>query len=92
MYKLNVHENRRAFDESGWDIVSHFRPLKLPYYYTEVQARRAMRFAYRVTGGLQPQLYEPMFDGEIIELIFTREDWAEPVVHNVEKAAFAPEA
>ena len=90
-YKLNVHENRRVFDESGWDIVSHFKPLRLPYYYTEVQTRRAMRFAYKVTKDLIPQLYEPMFDGEIIELLFTREEWEEPVVHNTEKVPFTPE-
>ena len=91
MYKLNVHDNRRAFDERGWDVVSHFKPLALPHYLKEVQARRAMRFAYEVVKGLRQEEYAPLFGGEIIELVFTRQDWAEPVVFNTEKVPFTPE-
>jgi hypothetical protein len=91
VYKLNVHDNRRAFDDKGWDVVSHFKPLKLPYYLSEVQTRRAMRFAYEVLKGRPQEEYTPLFGGEIIELVFTRQDWAEPVVFNTEKAPLSPE-
>ncbi len=91
IYKLNVHDNRRAFDERGWDVVSNFKPLALPYYLSEVQTRRAMRFAYEVLKGRPQEEYTPLFGGEIIELVFTRQDWAEPVVFNTEKAPLSPE-
>lgn len=91
IYKLNVHDNRRAFDERGWDVVSNFKPLALPYYFSEVQTRRAMRFAYELLKGRPQEEYTPLFGGEIIELVFTRQDWAEPVVFNTEKAPLSPE-
>jgi hypothetical protein len=91
IYKLNVHDNRRAFDPDGWDFVSNFRPLALPPYLKEVQARRGMRFAYQVVKGLRREEYSGLFGGEIVELVLAQEEWAEPQVFNVEKAPFAPE-
>jgi hypothetical protein len=92
VYKLNVHENRRFFSSDGWDIVSNFKPLRLPPYLKEVQARRSMRFAYELIKGRSNEEYQDLFEGEIPECVITREDWAEPAIPNTEKVPFQPEA
>ena len=96
VYKLNVHDNRRAFNEYGWDIVSHFRPLKLPSSIFEVQSVRALRFAFEVVKGRPVEEYDALLMSEvgasdIAELVMTRKEWKEPALHNVEKVPLRPE-
>ncbi len=97
VYKLNVHDNRRAFDEDGWDIVSNFRRLALPLSLREVQSLRAMRFAFEVVKGRPIEEYDALLMAEvgvsdIAELVITRNEWKEPALHNVEKVPFRSES
>jgi FkbM family methyltransferase len=129
VYKLNVHDNRRAFNEDGWDFVSvrsfiaafdlnpacsllpslcflssifstlfpptyplnqNYQPIKVEPYLKEVYHRRSMKYAFEVIKGLPTHVYLDMLSVEIPELLFTLEDWVEPVHFNTEKVPFKP--
>ena len=49
-----------------------------------------MKYAFEVIKGLPAHVYLDMLSVEIPELLFTLEDWVEPVHYNTEKVPFKP--
>lgn len=68
----------------------NYQPIRVEPYLKEVYHRRSIKYAFEVIKGLPTRVYLDMLSVEIPELLFTNEDWAEPVHYNVEKVPFRP--
>lgn len=48
IYRLNINDDRRFFNESGHDIISRFQDIRLEPWYEEVYFMRLIRFAFKL--------------------------------------------
>lgn len=71
-------------------FTQNYQPIKVEPYLKEVYHRRSMKYAFEVIKGLPTHVYLDMLSVEIPELLFTLEDWVEPVHYNTEKVPFKP--
>ena len=58
IFRLNVHDNRRFINESGWDSLSGFQDIGIEPYFEELMQQRYMRYVLKVRHNIQdPQTW-----------------------------------
>jgi hypothetical protein len=80
VYRLDVHDNRRFINSSGWDTISHFAPLPdLEPWFEERLQLRYMRYALKVKRLPSAEAWAPIVGWEMMpDFLITRVRLEEP--------------
>jgi FkbM family methyltransferase len=60
IYRLNVHDDRRFFDDTGHDVISHFGDIKLEPFFEERYFLRYIKFAFKLKNRPNLADWEPV--------------------------------
>ncbi|KAJ3167391.1 hypothetical protein HDU88_002313 [Geranomyces variabilis] len=86
IYKLNVHDDRRHFDEHGEDVISHFKDIKLEPFLEEYKFLRHIKLLYHLKVKGDMEVYKAVttprkpFEGNggTTQFLITKVDLTEP--------------
>ena len=89
VYRLNVHDNRRFINESGWDTVAGFGDIGIEPYFEELLQQRFMRYVLKVRPLPRVEDWTPIAAwGSMPEFLITRVPMSEPQRTNEKKRRF----
>jgi FkbM family methyltransferase len=86
IYRLNVHDNRRFINASGWDTHAHFQPINLEPHFEELLHQRYIRYVLKVRPLPRPEDWDEIAAwGMMPEFLITRVPLSEAVHANERK-------
>ncbi|KAJ3132676.1 hypothetical protein HDU90_006728 [Geranomyces variabilis] len=95
IYKLNVHDDRRHFDDHGNDVISHFQDIKLEPFLEEFKFLRNIKLLYHLKVKGDMEVYKIFttprkpFEGNggTTQFLITKLDLTEPTrIHSMHVA------
>ena len=89
VYRLNVHDNRRFINETGWDTIAGFGKINIEPYFEERLQQRFMRYVLKVRSLPRIEDWTPIASwGMMPEFFITKLPMSEPQRENENKQKF----